>query len=235
MRHTLASVILRLLGSRVVHDADYLANCSPLRKEVESPFEAASVDGLFDRLLLILHGLFNSCLPSWLRWKPSSKTANEPTREFCGSDQELIGTLQNDLERMQLPDTIRCRIQAVMPVLVPSTRRSFSCQPPSVPASALVSLQPSKTNSGSNSRNSTVSRKNLVPSSRTAASVVKSKQQDHDLDIDPWTLLEDGAGSCSSTNNSAIMGSGDCVNIQAGSWLKGAVRVRRRDLTYIDP
>ncbi|MED6121738.1 hypothetical protein PIB30_032972 [Stylosanthes scabra] len=233
MRHTLASVILRLLGSRVVHDADYLANCSPLRKEVESPFEAASVDGLFDRLLLILHGLLNSCLPSWLRWKPSSKTANEPAREFCGPDRELIGTLQNDLERMQLPDTIRCRIQAVMPVLVPSTRRFFSCQPPSVPASALVSLQPSKTNSESNSSKSTVPRKNLIPSSRTAASVVKSKQQDNDLDIDPWMLLEDGAGSCSSASNSAIMESGDCVNIQAASWLKGAVRVRRTDLTYI--
>ena len=105
MRHTLASVILRLLGSRVVRDdADILANtthCSLLRKEEESPSEAAcaafvdsSVEGLFNRLLLILHGLLSSCHPSWLRFKPVSKTTNEPTREFCGFDRELLETLQ---------------------------------------------------------------------------------------------------------------------------------------------
>lgn len=105
MRHTLASVILRLLGSRIVHeDADILVNathCSLSRREVESPSEAAcaafvdsSVEGLFDRLLLILHGLLSSSPPSWLRSKPVSKTTNEPTREFPGFDRELLETLQ---------------------------------------------------------------------------------------------------------------------------------------------
>ena len=141
--------------------------------------------------------------------------------------------MQNDLDRMQLPDTIRWRIQAAMPVLIPSTRCPFSCQPPSVPASAFVSLQPSNTNPGFIWGSSlTVPQRNLVPSSRTAASG-KSKQQDNDLDVDPWTLLEDGAGSCPSASNSAIIGSGDRANIRAASWLKGAVRVRRTDLTYI--
>lgn len=140
--------------------------------------------------------------------------------------------IQNHLDNMQLPDTIRWRIQAAMPVLPPSIRCSFSCQLPTVPASALVSLQPNTTNSGFNSGSSTVPQRNLVPSSRTTTSG-KSKQHDNDLDVDPWTLLEDGAGSCPSASNTDIIGSGDRVNIRAASWLKGAVRVRRTDLTYV--
>jgi hypothetical protein len=61
------------------------------------------------------------------------------------------------------------------------------------------------------------------------------------MDIDPWTLLEDGtAGSSTSTSgsgggsssNMSVPG-GDHSNLKASSWLKGAVRVRRTDLTYI--
>ncbi|KAK7295086.1 hypothetical protein RJT34_17989 [Clitoria ternatea] len=229
MRYTLAFVILRLLGSRVVH-GDAMVNAmhySQSRKDVESPAEAAfvdsSVEGLFDRLLLILHGLLSGSPPSWLRLKPVPKTTNEPTREFSGFDREPLEALQNHLNGMQLPDTIRWRIQAAMPVLPPPTRCSFSCQPPTVPASALVSLQPNTPSS------STVPQKNLIPPSRATASG-KSKQQDNDLEVDPWTLLEDGAGSCPSASN---IGSGDRANIRAASWLKGAVRVRRTDLTYV--
>ncbi|BAT84276.1 hypothetical protein VIGAN_04159900 [Vigna angularis var. angularis] len=238
MRYTLASVLLRLLGSRVVHE-DAMVNAmqySPLRKEAESPAEAAFVDSsvecLFDRLLLILHGLLSSSLPSWLRSKSVVKTANESAREFSGFDREPLEALQNHLDNMQLPDTIRWRIQAAMPVLPPTIRCHFSCQLPTVPTSALASLQPNTTNSGFNSSSSTVPQRNSVPSSRTTASG-KSKQQENDLDIDPWMLLEDGAGSCPSANNTNIIGSGDRVNIRAASWLKGAVRVRRTDLTYV--
>lgn len=74
--------------------------------------------------------------------------------------------------------------------------------------------------------------RNQVPLSKSTASG-KSKQQDNDLEVDPWTLLEDGAGSCPSAGNTATIGSGDRVNIRAASWLKGAVRVRRTDLTYV--
>lgn len=105
MRHTLASVILRLLGSRIVlEDANVLVNVthSSLSKgDVESPSEVAcaafvdsSVEGLFDRMLLILHGLLSSNPPSWLRLKPVSKTTNEPTRKVSGFDRELLETLQ---------------------------------------------------------------------------------------------------------------------------------------------
>lgn len=105
MRHSLATVILRLLCNRVVHeDADTSVNImhsSLLKREGESPSEAASaafvnfsVEGLFDRLLLVLHALLSDCLPSWLRSKPSMKTINEPPREFSGIDRELLETLQ---------------------------------------------------------------------------------------------------------------------------------------------
>lgn len=63
----------------------------------------------------------------------------------------------------------------------------------------------------------------------------KAKQlplQDLDLEIDPWTLLEDGTGVQSSSNSAAIGGS-DHANLRASNWLKGAIRVRRTDLAYI--
>jgi hypothetical protein len=85
----------------VFEDANILFNAthsSLSKKDAESPFEAAfvdsSVEGLFDRLLLILHGLLSSSPPSWLRLKPFSKTSNAPTREFSGFDRELLETLQ---------------------------------------------------------------------------------------------------------------------------------------------
>lgn len=100
MRYTLASVLLRLLGSRVVHE-DAMVNAvhySSSRREVESPAEAAFVDssvqGLFDRLLLILHGLLSSSPPIWLRLKPVSKTIDEPTKEFSEFEREQLEALQ---------------------------------------------------------------------------------------------------------------------------------------------
>ncbi|KAG4400501.1 hypothetical protein AAZX31_07G067700 [Glycine max] len=243
MRQFLATVIFRLLGSRVVHeDVDISVNAVPSLsiREAESSSEVASaafVDSssgsLFDRLLLVLHGLLSSYPPSWLRAKPVSKTISEPTREISGIDRELLETLQNDLDRMQLPDTIRWHIQAAMPILIPSMRCSLSCQPPSISNSALVCLQPSITNPGSNSSSSTIPQRNPVLSRVASNASGKSKQQDNDLEIDPWTLLEDGTGSYSSAGNTASIGSGDHANIRATSWLKGAVRVRRTDLTYV--
>lgn len=58
-------------------------------------------------------------------------------------------------------------------------------------------------------------------------------QHEIDMEIDPWTLLEDGAGSGQPSVNSALVGSSDHSNLKASSWLKGAVRVRRTDLMYI--
>ncbi|KAM5555323.1 mediator of RNA polymerase II transcription subunit 12 [Rosa sericea] len=245
MRHGLATVILRLLGNRVVHeDADpsFTPSQSFLSKrESDSSMDAASAafadlssESLFDELLLVLHGLLSSCQPSWLR---STKPTKESGKGFVAFDRELAENLQNDLDRMQLPDTVRWRIQTAMPVIIPSIRCVVSCQPPPVPNMALAVLQSSTSNSGIYSGNSNPQQKNQVPLARTVTSVTgKSKplpSQDYDMEIDPWTLLEDGAGSGPSSGNSALIGSADHGNLRASSWLKGAVRVRRKDLTYI--
>jgi hypothetical protein len=135
---------------------------------------------------------------------------------------------QNELDRMQLPDTIWWRIQAAMPVLFPSTSCSFSCQPPPVPTSALVSLQ-ACTTPGFNLSSSATSHRNPVLSRVAVNASGKSKQQDSsELEIDPWTLLEDGAGSCPSASNTSSIGGGDAI-LPAANWLKGAVRVRKTD------
>ncbi|XP_052192066.1 LOW QUALITY PROTEIN: mediator of RNA polymerase II transcription subunit 12 [Diospyros lotus] len=239
MRHMLATKIIRLLGSRVVHeDVDQSFSTmlsSSTTKDTElpmEPFGASSVhlsgESLFDRLLLVLHGLLSSYRPSWLKSK----------KDFSVFDREVADSLQNELDRMHLPHSIRLRIQAAMPIPFPSSRYSISCQPPSVSPAALASLIPSIPVSGSHPGNSNLPPRNPVSLARTGTTVAgKTKslplQQDSDMEIDPWTLLEDGAGSGPSTSSTAGIGSGDNVDLRACSWLKGAVRVRRTDLTYI--
>lgn len=248
MRHMLASVILRLLGSRVVHEdaglSFYPMQSPQSKREGESPPEASSVpsadfsgESLFDRLLLVLYGLLSSCQPSWLRSKPALKSSNNSSKDSFGFDREIAESLQNDLDHMQLPDTVRWRIQAAIPILLPSVRCSLTCQPPSVPVAALASLQPSISVSGASPGNLSLPQRNPVPLARSATNSGKSKpiplQQDGGMEIDSWTLLEDGAGSGPSSSNTAAIGSGDQANLRAASWLKGAIRVRRTDLTYI--
>ncbi|KAK1260873.1 Mediator of RNA polymerase II transcription subunit 12 [Acorus gramineus] len=239
MRHMLASVILRLLGSRVVYeDAELslfpLARNYVTKREMESVVEASvgpsvdfSGDSLFDRLLCVLHGLLSSCKPSWLKPKSASKSTIKSPRDFSISDRELVETLQSELDRMQLPPTIRWRLQSAMPILPPSIPSSISCQPPTMSASAPSSLQ-------SSISNSTPQLGNLrahISSARSATNALgKSKpspSQDPDLESDPWTLLEDGTGS----TPAAV--SGDHSDLTACSLLVGAVRMRRTDLTYI--
>lgn len=59
----------------------------------------------------------------------------------------------------------------------------------------------------------------------------------NEMEIDPWLLLEDGVVSGSSSSSNSFGGSigNDQSNLKASFWLKGAVRVRRTDLTYIGP
>lgn len=139
---------------------------------------------------------------------------------------------------MQLPDMIRWRIQAAMPIPLPPGRCFLSYQPPTIPLSALSSFQSSISTPGHGSGNSSMPQGSKITSPRVAPSASgKSKplppQQDHDTEIDPWLLLEDGAGSSQSSSNAAVIGSGEHANFRASYWLRGAVRVRRTDLTYI--
>ncbi|KAM7276567.1 hypothetical protein ACFE04_018433 [Oxalis oulophora] len=220
MRYMLASVILRLLGNRVVHEDVDLTHAT---MEVSADF---SCDNLFDRLLLVLHGLLCSSQPGWLKSKATSKSNNESSKGIYVFDRDVAENLQNELDRMQLPDVIRWRIQTSMPILFSSVRCSISCQPQSVPGTAVASLAPNlpPKNPGTVARGKSKSLPLPLPS---------PSNNDNDLEIDPWTLLEDSAGSSQSSSNTSVVGSGDHVNLRAASWLKGAVRVRRADLTYI--
>nr|KJB38928.1 hypothetical protein B456_007G099500 [Gossypium raimondii] len=233
MRNMLASVILRLLGSRVVHeDVDLSSNLAQLKRDMELMPVVASTemsgDSLFDRLLLVLHGLLSSCKPSWLKSKDA--------KDFSGFDREAVEGLQNELDSMQLPEMIRWRIQAAMPILFPSFHNTVSCQPPSVPIGALSLLQPSICVPGSYTGTINPSQRQ-VASARNANNMPgKSKSvlsQENDMEIDPWTLLEYGAGSGPSSSSTAAIGGSDNANLRASSWLKGAVRVRRTDPSYI--
>ncbi|CAH8371329.1 unnamed protein product [Eruca vesicaria subsp. sativa] len=240
-RHTLASTIVRLLGSRVVYEDS--AACSPRsdlsKTETESTIAPSMAnlytEVLFDRLLFVLHGLLSNHQPNWLKPRSSS---NESSKDFTLFDRDAAESLQSELARMQLPDTIRWRIQAAMPILLPSLRCTLSCQPHSVPPTALTLVQPSGSAAagGINQRNSPA-----TPKTVTAAAQAKLKQtmlspcQQQEADntdvVDPWTLLEDGTSSGPSSSNAS--NSSDMGNLRATCWLKGAVRVRRTDLTYI--
>lgn len=244
MRHTLASIILRFLGSRFIHeDADFplsVAVTSPQKREAESNLETlttaswdSSGDSLFDMLLSVLHGLLSSCRPSWSKSKSAFKSTVKSPRDFSAFDREVAESLQAELDRMELPAAIRRRLQAAMPILPPSLPLSFSCHPPALSLTALAALQPGMPTSHAPSF------QRLVPCPRPSTnSSAKNKalaSLESDMEIDPWTLLEEGTISASSSNSGGNMGivGGDHSNLKACSWLKGAVRVRRTDLTYV--
>ncbi|KAL3814834.1 hypothetical protein ACJIZ3_016102 [Penstemon smallii] len=244
MRYILASVILRLLGSRIVHEDDghFVNPAFSLKRDVVSLVETSTSnallrgESLFGCLLLVLHVLLSSYQPSWLKLKSESKPT-EFNKDYAVFDREVAESLQNDLDRMELPETIRWRIQTAMPILFPSVRCSISCQPPSVLHTALSYLQPSIPVTILNPSNLNPPQRNLGLPARAGTSLRAKPQtlqpQDHDTDTDPWTLLEDGAGSGQPPVNSTSISGSDHANLKASNFLKGAVRVRRTDLTYI--
>ncbi|GKF51524.1 hypothetical protein Tco_0147991 [Tanacetum coccineum] len=114
----------------------------------------------------------------------------------------LLNMIQNKLDGMQLPDTVRWRIQTAMPFVFPSVKLSISCQPPNVPASALGFLQPSiliPRPHHVSLRNNQVSLSSNISNGPSKATKPLSSQLDYDIEIDPWTILEDGAGSPSNS------------------------------------
>lgn len=105
MRHTLASIIVRLLGTRFIHeDADLSLSAAAValqKRETESNGEASTIaswdhpgDSLFDMLLSVLHGLLSSCKPSWLKPKSASKSTVKSPRDFSAFDREVAESLQ---------------------------------------------------------------------------------------------------------------------------------------------
>ncbi|KAL3622117.1 hypothetical protein CASFOL_033528 [Castilleja foliolosa] len=227
MRHTLASVVLRLLGSRVIHEnACHFAKESLM--DTSNPASFLCGESVFDCLLLLLHVLLRGNRPSWLKTNFESKSA-EIGKDYAPFDREVAESLQNDLDRMELPETIRWRIQTAMPIILPSAWGPLSCEPQTVPPIAVARLQPSNPVTSLNPTHL----KN--PARGPAALKTKPPTPQHEFgtETDRWTILEDGAGSGQLLPGSANVTGGDQANLKASSWLKGAVRVRRTELTYI--
>ncbi|GAB2250196.1 hypothetical protein Droror1_Dr00013555 [Drosera rotundifolia] len=105
LRFMLASVIIRLLGSRVVYEDANISLKSapsvPSKRQAELLAEgsdAVSVDfasqNFFNWLLLTLHVLLSNTQLSWLRLRSSSKGSSESSKNFCGVDREMAESLQ---------------------------------------------------------------------------------------------------------------------------------------------
>lgn len=141
--------------------------------------------------------------------------------------------MQSALDHMELPETIRRRIQAAMPILPPSRHPCIQCQPPQLTLAAITPLQSCTSSAGPQQKSNSVS---WVPTNVSSRSKAALPLHDPEMEVDPWTLLEDGT-SCPSASSSGSNGSsgvaGDHANLKACSWLKGTVRVRRTELTYI--
>ncbi|XP_039825153.1 mediator of RNA polymerase II transcription subunit 12-like isoform X3 [Panicum virgatum] len=243
MRHTLSSAILGLLGTRMIYeDADLPlppTNATALRREVDSLLEPPldvlldrPGESLFERLLCVLHALLGSCKPSWLKSRSASKSTIRTQRDFSAFDNEAAEGLQSALDHMELPETIRRRIQAAMPILPPSRHPSIQCQPPQLSLAALTPLQSCTSSAGPQQKQGCVS---WVPTNVSSRSKAVLPSHDPEMEIDPWALLEDGTScpSTSSGSNGTSGVTGDHANLKACSWLKGTVRVRRTELTYI--
>ncbi|XP_062217118.1 mediator of RNA polymerase II transcription subunit 12-like [Phragmites australis] len=243
MRHTLASAILGLLATRMIYeDADLPlppTNATALRREVDSLLEPPldvlldrPAESLFERLLCVLHALLGSCKPSWLKSRSASKSTIRTQRDFSAFDNEAAEALQSALDHMELPGTIRRRVQAAMPILPPPRHPSIPCQPPQLSLAALAPLQSCTSSAGPQQKSCSLS---WVPTDISSRSKAVLPCQDPEMEVDPWTLLEDGTScpSTSSGSNSTSGITGDQANLKACSWLKGAVRVRRTELTYI--
>ncbi|XP_024364387.1 mediator of RNA polymerase II transcription subunit 12 [Physcomitrium patens] len=235
-RQTLAPVLLRLLGTRIVQEeTDPLCCWDPSssndferNSQATSAAAAASAgEPLFDRLLSILHALLSN---TWAVWLKPRKGSVKPLRDIPPFDKEAAERMQVDLEHMQLPCGIRARLQAAFPLLPPTPVTTVSAAPPQVPVSVLSQLQVKGFNStlGVSTTYPGSAQKSLYPLENNAGKLKAVTSADSEMEVDPWTLLEDGVGA-----SSGPIGSGEVGNLKACAWLKGAVRVRRTDLSYI--
>ncbi|KAF0906429.1 hypothetical protein E2562_011427, partial [Oryza meyeriana var. granulata] len=234
MRHTLASAILGLLAARIIYeDADLPlppTNTTVLRRDVDSLLEPPldvlldrPGESLFERLICVFHALLGNGKPSWLKSKSVSKSTARTPRDFQAFDSEAAEGLQSALDHLELPGIIRRRIQAAMPVFPPSHHLCISCQPRQLSLAALSPLQSSISTSGPQQKGTSTS---WVPTNISSRNKVAFASQDPEMEVDPWTLLEDGTScpSVSSGSNSSSGITGDHGNLKACSWLKGAVR-----------
>jgi hypothetical protein len=121
-----------------------------------------------------------------------------------------------------------------MPVLAPSPIPTIAAGPPQVPPGALPMIQMSGVATNSSPGPLSSSAISYKAPNRIENNLGKAKQnpaQDVDVEIDPWMLLEDITSS--STTGAGVLVMNESGTSKACSWLKGAVRVRRTNLTYV--
>jgi hypothetical protein len=103
MRQTLAIVLLRLLGTRVVQEAAEPVSCAQFwessvsTSDFERNAEAAAAsagEALFDRLLSVLHALLSSTWAVWLKHRPLGKGPIKPLRDIPAFDREVVERMQ---------------------------------------------------------------------------------------------------------------------------------------------
>ncbi|KAL2623688.1 hypothetical protein R1flu_003893 [Riccia fluitans] len=236
MRQTLAPVLLRLLGTRVVQEAaesPHILSARQLDKVAEASSAAATAaagEGLFDRLLSILHALLSSTWAVWLKPRPTTKGPSNKLREVPPFDREAAERMQIELENMQLPRTARARLQAAMPLLPVSSMLTIAAGPSQVPSYAVsIMTQGASVSSSGGFGLVGITQKSALPSESNLEKGKFSSVLESEAEYDPWTILEDGVGS----GGNSGLGSGDTVNLKACSWLRGSIRVRRSDLTYV--
>ncbi|GAQ91392.1 hypothetical protein KFL_007770030 [Klebsormidium nitens] len=216
MRLTLAPVLLRLLASPLVQEAPLIRTPSdplppdPERGYAEAAAAAAAAgagEGLFGRLHAVLAALVSSTWAAWLKPPPGRGPA-KPLRDVGPFDRHVAERMQAELDslRGRLPAAVHQRLQAVLPCLPP-----HRC---TIPTIAAVN----KLSTGSS---------HLAQTGRGPLEGTANWATESGLEMDPWLLLEEGA-----TGRSSNASSETSVAPKAAPWLKGAVRVARKELTY---
>ncbi|KAJ7529621.1 hypothetical protein O6H91_15G058800 [Diphasiastrum complanatum] len=245
MRLTLAPVLLRLLGTRIVQEAEEQFSLvhwkrSFSSKDFEWKAEAASAsasalaeEGLFDRLLSCLHALLSGSWAVWLKPPSSGKSSTKHPREVPPFEKEAAERLQVELDHMQLPNSVRQRLQAAMPYFPPGLTPTVSAGPPQLHSAPVPSTQSGSSLYGMSISTIGTSQKQSPMLDNLIGKVKTPPFQERELELDPWTLLEDG--TCSLGLGSGNVGgtSTETGNVRACPWLKGAVRVRRTNMTYV--
>lgn len=121
-RHTLASTIVRLLGSRVVYEDSAVCSLrNDLSKsETESTIDPTSSEAdlssenLFDRLLFVLHGLLSNHQPNWLKPRSSS---NESSKDFAMFDRDAADSLQVCQQNYKILKSASCPLDLKIMIL----------------------------------------------------------------------------------------------------------------------
>eukprot|EP00850_Spirogloea_muscicola_P007266 SM000036S13310 [mRNA] locus=s36:572480:582824:- [translate_table: standard] len=264
MRQLLAPILLRLLGTGVVQEAiepvllplaasrpdSWPGKQQPVADDGEYAMRAAAVaaamagESLFERVLSLLHAVASGTWAAWLKPPPGTKPA-KALREVPPLDRDTVERMQSELDHMQLPEGVRLRIQGALPNLPPLPNPVLSAAPPIVPLAALQVVQIANgwgalvepvTENGSSTYRSMLQQE--------VGSKARSAALEYEMELDYWMLLEEGTASgafaVAAPSPAAALpegvGAGSSASSvqRASACLRGAVRMPRARLTYVD-